>query len=439
MNQHKTDYSQRNQMIAPITFKKRDDFVREPFAKRLIELVQNNSEIFPLAINGSWGTGKTEFCQKTVHLINQEYNDYLIAEYFDAFSEDSYDQPLTSILARLYKTFNVEHDKRELKRHALNLILATTGAVAENIQPTFGIAVKYIAKIANKLNSDIHEKSFEHKSNTEIYLNELKNFLSRATENKKLVLFIDELDRCRPDYALHLLEVVKHVFDIPNLKIIFIINSKQLIEIVKHNYGNNEEVAKKYLDKFFQFQINLPDSAQDKNKERILNSVKYLDIEFDRLEIFKSPLFSDTNRQTSRSTWLLRELVEYYNLSLRDIEKLARNISVYSVLKNYKEDLLPGFKLLSVYAIFQFTFGGVMYQNYKEFNNAFKQSGDLLSSIPKHASNISYRYILFSILFETGEKTIDHLFDNWLSVHTLDKRREYLIAEFSSFDSFSAK
>lgn len=426
-------------MIAPITFKKRDDFVREPFAKRLIELVQNNSEIFPLAINGSWGTGKTEFCQKTVHLINQEYNDYLIAEYFDAFSEDSYDQPLTSILARLYKTFNVEHDKRELKRHALNLILATTGAVAENIQPTFGIAVKYIAKIANKLNSDIHEKSFEHKSNTEIYLNELKNFLSRATENKKLVLFIDELDRCRPDYALHLLEVVKHVFDIPNLKIIFIINSKQLIEIVKHNYGNNEEVAKKYLDKFFQFQINLPDSAQDKNKERILNSVKYLDIEFDRLEIFKSPLFSDTNRQTSRSTWLLRELVEYYNLSLRDIEKLARNISVYSVLKNYKEDLLPGFKLLSVYAIFQFTFGGVMYQNYKEFNNAFKQSGDLLSSIPKHASNIPYRYILFSILFETGEKTIDHLFDNWLSVHTLDKRREYLIAEFSSFDSFSAK
>ena len=239
-------------MSIPITFKRRDDFDRERFARRLIELIQNNDEIFPLAINGAWGTGKTEFCQKTIHLINQEYNNSLIAEYFDAFSEDSYDQPLTSLLVRLYKTFNVEHDKRELKRHALRLILATTGVVAENIQPTLGVAAKHIAKIVNKINSDIHEQAFEHKSNAEIYLNELKDFLSKVTENKKLILFIDELDRCRPDYALHLLEVVKHVFDIPNLKIIFIINSEQLIEIVKHNYGDNKEIAKKRNSNFRQ-------------------------------------------------------------------------------------------------------------------------------------------------------------------------------------------
>ena len=426
-------------MIAPITFKKRDDFVREPFAKRLIELIQNNYEIFPLAINGSWGTGKTEFCQKTVHLINQKYNDSLTAEYFDAFSEDSYDQPLTSILTRLYKTFNVEHDKRELKRHALKLILATTGVVAENIQPTLGIAAKYIAKIANKINSDIHEKAFEHKSNAEIYLNDLKDFLSRVTENKKLVLFIDELDRCRPDYALHLLEVVKHVFDLPNLKIIFIINSEQLIEIVKHNYGENEEVAKKYLDKFFQFQINLPSSTKNINKEIISNSVKYLDIEFDRLKIFELPLFHDENKKTSRSIQLLRELVEYYNLSLRDIEKLARNISVYSVLNKYSENLLPGFKLISAYAIFQFTFDGVMYQNYKKYNDAFRQNDDLMPYIPNDTYHIPYRHFLFSILFETGENTIEHLFDNLLSIYTLEKRRKYLIAEFSSFEDFSAK
>ena len=426
-------------MSIPITFKRRDDFDRERFARRLIELIQNNDEIFPLAINGAWGTGKTEFCQKTIHLINQEYNNSLIAEYFDAFSEDSYDQPLTSLLVRLYKTFNVEHDKRELKRHALRLILATTGVVAENIQPTLGVAAKHIAKIVNKINSDIHEQAFEHKSNAEIYLNELKDFLSKVTENKKLILFIDELDRCRPDYALHLLEVVKHVFDIPNLKIIFIINSEQLIEIVKHNYGDNKEIAKKYLDKFFRFQINLPNSAQNKNKEQILNSVKYLNIEFDRLKIFESPLFHDTNNQTSRSTWLLRELIEHYNLSLRDIEKLARNISVYSTLNKYKENLLPGFKLLSVYAIFQFTFSGVMYQNYKEFNDTFKQTGDLLPDIPKNAHNIPYRHVLYLMLFETGEKTIDHLFDNWLSMYTLDKRREYLIGEFSALDGYSAK
>lgn len=118
-------------------------------------------------------------------------------------------------------------------------------------------------------------------------------------------------------------------------------------------------------------------------------------IEFDRLKIFETPLFDEANKNVSSTTKLLEELVEYYDLSLRDIEKLARNVSVYTALNKYKKDLLPGYKLLSVYAIFQFTFNGMMYKNCSELNVQFKQSDDLLPSIPKNAHAIPYRHILY--------------------------------------------
>lgn len=58
-------------MIDEITFDTRDEFNRRPFAERLIDLLKNENSLFPMSINGAWGTGKTEFCKKTVHLIRE--------------------------------------------------------------------------------------------------------------------------------------------------------------------------------------------------------------------------------------------------------------------------------------------------------------------------------------------------------------------------------
>lgn len=48
-----------------ITFDDRDEFERKPFAEKLIRLIEEDVDVFPLAINGEWGTGKTEFCKKS--------------------------------------------------------------------------------------------------------------------------------------------------------------------------------------------------------------------------------------------------------------------------------------------------------------------------------------------------------------------------------------
>ena len=66
----------------------------------------------------------------------------------------------------------------------------------------------------------------------------------------KLVIFIDELDRCNPAYAVKLLEQIKHYMEDDRIIFVFSVNINQLQHTIKHYYGNNFN-ATKYLDRFF--------------------------------------------------------------------------------------------------------------------------------------------------------------------------------------------
>ena len=79
-------------------------------------------------------------------------------------------------------------------------------------------------------------------------------------EDKPIILFIDELDRCRPDYAVDMLEVIKHVFDIENVKVVLVTNTKQLRAAINHRYGVEVD-AQKYLDKFLKYSFALPEKV----------------------------------------------------------------------------------------------------------------------------------------------------------------------------------
>ena len=80
------------------SFEKRDEFNRQVFADRLIDILKLDQNVSPIIIDGQWGTGKTEFCLKTVHQINKDLQDKFLAIHIDAFSEDYFNQPLISIL-----------------------------------------------------------------------------------------------------------------------------------------------------------------------------------------------------------------------------------------------------------------------------------------------------------------------------------------------------
>lgn len=77
-------------------------------------------------------------------------------------------------------------------------------------------------------------------------------------QTQKLVIFIDELDRCKPSYALEMLERIKHYFDDDRIIFIVSVNKEQLIHTILNYYGNGFD-STGYLNKFFDLEAHLPE------------------------------------------------------------------------------------------------------------------------------------------------------------------------------------
>lgn len=86
------------------------------------------------------------------------------------------------------------------------------------------------------------------------------------------MLFIDELDRCKPDFAIHMLEVIKHVFDVEGVQFVLVCNTQQLKASICHCYGGSVD-AQRYLDKFLKFTFALPKYIDE--NQRVNASIRH--------------------------------------------------------------------------------------------------------------------------------------------------------------------
>jgi len=99
-----------------VTFDARDEYQRRPIAEKIIRLLESDVKISPLVIDGHWGAGKTEFCCKLIHLIEDgEAN--LQPIYVDAFKADHADEPLMTLMAAVLNAFPEAKEKIALQLH----------------------------------------------------------------------------------------------------------------------------------------------------------------------------------------------------------------------------------------------------------------------------------------------------------------------------------
>jgi hypothetical protein len=143
---------------------------------------------------------------------------------------------------------------------------------------------------------------------------------SSEMKNPKIdpyVFVIDELDRCRPDFALDLLETIKHFFDIPGLSFLLVVNRRQLEAMVRCRYGN-DMAADLYLNKFVNLFIRMPKDDGQR-------------INYDSKRFYAHCC---NKMRPQGANWsvvdsLLRELVHHDRISFREIERLVavRNLA----------------------------------------------------------------------------------------------------------------
>lgn len=427
-------------MIENLTFDKRDEFHRKPFAESLIDLIKNNPGVFPVAIDGEWGTGKSEFCQKAVALINQVYQDELIATSINAFAEDKFDQPMISLLANFYRTFS--NDKDFIKNDSRKRFLNIGGKIAKSALPAavaaFSPAVgKFIEKAVDGFGQrDPWEDLIENRAKLDSLVEEFAQIIGDVRKNRKLVLFVDELDRCRPDYALHFLEVVKHTLHIDGLMVIFIVNINQLLDVIKVRYGSEKWLAERYLDKFFSVKIRLPTVLNDSGENAQSASESYVRILLEGQRFKKSSLlFADgDNLGCHYCTRLICEMVKYYDATLRDVEKTLDYLNLYETFHPVEDNASWGRKLIITYAVCEYANEWKMYRYFKE-NQSLGDGTQDLERREKNNDNgraIPLRHIVYKILFCSGN---DDLVRRLCGYEERDSLQKFFITILKKLDS----
>lgn len=330
--------------INEYTFNDRDEFNRKSIADNIYSLIYSNIDISPLIINGDWGVGKTEFCYKTINLIKNKSNDNKINTiYIDAFKYDHIEQPLITIISEILKELkklNSESHKENYKK-----LLTKAAQVSAFFLKTGGKAVvsHLLKQNFNTIDEDFKkvieecEDAFSQYAATAIKshieseknIEDLRNILKNIAKENKLIIFIDELDRCKPSYALSMLEVIKHIFNIEGICIVLVTNLEQLKSSVKHAYGSQIN-SDKYLEKFSNFTITLPyDIKQSSHSNWNISSHSSF-ILFDNL-MKDSKLIDELFFQHEQGCEyiLIPEFIKNNNPSLRSVERLVRHIEIY--------------------------------------------------------------------------------------------------------------
>lgn len=239
---------------------------RKKHAEILTKIVNTYSEGFVLAINNKWGTGKTTFVKMWKQQLQNEGFQTL---YFNSWENDFDTNPLVPLISEiktLIKANDNESYRELLKKGAVltkNLIPALVRAFAEKHIDS-KIIIDFIdnsAKAATDiLESEINQYTSKKKGLIE-FRAELEKFISNNNNNKPVIFFIDELDRCRPNYSVEVLEQLKHFFSVKGIVFVLSIDKEQLGNAVKGLYGSEKLNSEEYLRRFIDLEYRIPDPS----------------------------------------------------------------------------------------------------------------------------------------------------------------------------------
>jgi hypothetical protein len=176
----------------------------------------------------------------------------------------------------------------------------------------------------------------------------------------KLVIFVDELDRCRPTYAIEMLERIKHLFSIENIVFVLSVDQSVLHESIKGFYGSSNISAENYLRRFVDIEYCLPEPSIDKYIDFL---IKYHGLEQYITERKLPPPLSHDNTDYDVQLYLMvKTLFEAIPCSLREVEKYFNRLEY--VVRTLKLNMSAFF--VSVFLTYTYIFRKDIYQQIKD-------------------------------------------------------------------------
>ena len=300
---------------------------RKPAIEALSALLGEVEGPCVVALDSEWGGGKSTFLKIWAAHLKQE--GFPVAE-FNAWETDFSGDPFVALSSHLQDHFTqIAHDSsaRKKKRfaEAARKVAARTAPAIIRLA-TSGIvdASNLLEKTGNELASyvenrlDAYREAQQSVDRFRVVLQAETLALSERHEDHPFFVMIDELDRCRPSYAVELLEVAKHLFSVDGIIFVLAVNRSELAHAVKVLYGAKFD-ADGYLHRFFDLDYKLTKPDREKF---VLEGLRATNLDF-RLQ-----LLPDDSPELP--TYMVTNLLARSDLDLRRIGQTLHRLALVS-------------------------------------------------------------------------------------------------------------
>ncbi|MER9727925.1 P-loop NTPase fold protein [Mesorhizobium sp. M0217] len=270
-----------------------DIFGRDLFGEGLLKVFDLSDDPLVVALDEPWGSGKTVFARR---LARKAKDQQFKVVYFDAFKRDYDPDVFVSLAAEIIQETGIKpKEKKALKARAKDVAkivgrVAIKGAIRgltagvvrasdfedanEDIANEVGKEIE--AELDKIIDSRLESAKAEQKA-FESFRQTLSDLMSTDSSQKPLIFIVDELDRCKPTYALSVLETIKHLFSVKNVHFLLVCQLDQLSAATRKMYGS-EINANLYLEKFIHFRVTFPQFEKRENdrllKKFVLNATR---------------------------------------------------------------------------------------------------------------------------------------------------------------------
>lgn len=302
-----------------------DRLKREGHARALTKICDLYDDGFVLALNGEWGTGKSTFIKMWLASLQNSRP----TAYFNAWSDDYSNDPLPALLAT-FQSLKATEDKPEAKKALWDEIVKLSGKLVKNGLPALlGLLLKKYTGVdgIDKFGEALTKGSIEYVTDEVKEFNErqeslqklqelLTDYVKPAKGKKKAIVVIDELDRCRPHYAVTVLELVKHLFSVDGVVFVLAIDKEQLKHAICGMYGSEKLDASGYLMRFIDVEYVLPPANEEDLVKYFLGFYGFGPRDTNRHKVE----MGESDAEVFEA--LLRVILRENTLSIRSLEKL---------------------------------------------------------------------------------------------------------------------
>jgi hypothetical protein len=314
-----------------------DKLDRGPFVEATVELLSSIREPFVVALNAPWGSGKTT----TLKLLEPALTKAgMTAISFNAWEVDCATDPLVPLVATMHDRLllvkgygkHVDASKVEqwkkaggalVKHTAIATVKAATAglldisAIADSVS---NAAVETTMDTSGALANDVIDLFKRERLAGQQFrelLDEITAYLRKTApegdQSRPVILIIDELDRCRPTFAVAMLERIKHFFGVPGLVFLLAVDLQQLEAGTRKVYGAELDAAE-YLRRFVDLELALPKAKLKPMIEGMLSACG------------ADAFFADRRGDRDWTVDAIETLANHFNLSLRLIEKIVTRV-----------------------------------------------------------------------------------------------------------------